>query len=258
MVHRTAAIFSAVLILAGLPLLAQSPRPQDTTLSRPAVLVELFTSEGCSDCPPADALLRQVNGMKTAQGKLIVGISEHVTYWNRLGWADPFSADVYTDRQNAYGNRFRLDDIYTPQMVVNGSAQFVGSDRSALEPALSDQGGAPVLPLHIVSAAVMGDHLNVTYTSGAAPSGTVLYAVLADELDHSKVLRGENEGRVLTHVAVARSLPRIGALDPNAPRSVELPLPDSFRAGAPPGHHVILFAQSPSLGPVLGIDAKAL
>lgn len=103
-----------------------------------AVLVELFTSEGCSSCPPADALLRQVNGMRTQAGQLIVGVSEHVTYWNNLGWADPFSSAVYTNRQNGYGERFRLDSVYTPQMVVNGAKQFVGSDRGQLQAALED------------------------------------------------------------------------------------------------------------------------
>ena len=96
------------------------------------VLVELFTSEGCSSCPTADALLRQINGTQTNGGRLIVGISEHVTYWNSLGWSDPFSSSIYTDRQNGYGQRFRLDSVYTPQMVVNGTEQFVGSDQTAL------------------------------------------------------------------------------------------------------------------------------
>ena len=95
------------------------------------VLVELFTSEGCSSCPPADALLRQVNGAETTEGQLIVGISEHVTYWNAQGWSDPFSSPVYTQRQNDYVDRFHLESSYTPQMVVNGAEQFVGSDRAA-------------------------------------------------------------------------------------------------------------------------------
>src|SRR5580704_5019708 len=108
---------------------AQTP-PAKAPLPHPsAVLIELFTSEGCSDCPPADELLRQVSGRQTEDGQLIVGISEHVTYWNNLGWRDPFSADQYTERQNAYRTRFGLESVYTPQMVVNGREQFVGSDR---------------------------------------------------------------------------------------------------------------------------------
>jgi len=115
-------------------------RPAKTPLPHPsAVLIELFTSEGCSDCPPADDLLRQVSGRQTEDGQLIVGISEHVTYRNSLGWRDPFSDDQYTDRQNAYGAHFGLDSVYTPQMVVNGREQFVGSDRRALVAALASE-----------------------------------------------------------------------------------------------------------------------
>jgi hypothetical protein len=102
-----------------------------------AVLIELFTSEGCSDCPPADELLRQVSGCQTEDGQLIVGISEHVTCWNSLGWRDPFSVDQHTERQNAYCTHFGLESVYTPQMVLNGREQFVGSDRRALVAALA-------------------------------------------------------------------------------------------------------------------------
>ena len=97
------------------------------------VLVELFTSEGCSSCPPADELLRQVQSSRShSQGQLIIGLSEHVTYWNQLGWKDPFSAEEFTVRQNEYSNRFHTEGPYTPQMVVNGREQFVGSDRAGL------------------------------------------------------------------------------------------------------------------------------
>ena len=132
-----------------------------TTPARPRpVLVELFTSEGCSSCPPADALLREVNGTRTAAGQLIVGISEHVTYWNNLGWADPFSASIYTERQNAYSRSLNLDSDYTPQMVVNGREQFVGSDRAQLQRALRTEQQAPAqVDVRILSAGVSGGML---------------------------------------------------------------------------------------------------
>src|SRR5579863_9542303 len=87
------------------------------------VLVELFTSEGCSSCPPADLLLRQINLKQTDAGQLIVGISEHVTYWNDLGWKDPYSLPVFTDRQSVYASNFSTEGPYTPQMVLNGRDQ---------------------------------------------------------------------------------------------------------------------------------------
>jgi hypothetical protein len=114
--------------------LSLSPSPQGAEIPRSNVaahssvaIVELFTSEGCSSCPPADALLRQINLTQTADKQLIVGISEHVTYWNDLGWKDPYSSPVFTDRQNTYAERLSLQGPYTPQMVLNGRDQFVGA-----------------------------------------------------------------------------------------------------------------------------------
>ncbi len=252
--------------LALLPLLFGQPplRPQTAHMpasdkNAPAVLVELFTSEGCSSCPPADALLRQIDGTRTAAGQLIVGVSEHVTYWNGLGWSDPYSSTIYTVRQNAYGSRFRLDSVYTPQMVINGAQQIVGSDRDGLERAIEHESGRPRMPLHILSATVVGGVLNLTFTADgtSSPQGADITAVLADDLDRSSVLHGENSGRTLTHVAVARSLARIATVHGPTEKTVQVPLPASFGSGKG-GHHLILFAQAANLGPVLGTDSKPI
>jgi hypothetical protein len=228
-----------------------------------AVLVELFTSEGCSSCPPADALLRQVNGTQTRGGKLIVGISEHVTYWNSLGWSDPYSSPANTERQNDYGQHFHLEGVYTPQMVINGSQQIVGSDRAAFARAMQmeDEQHSPV-SLRILSLQVEGNTVTIAYSAdGAVPlHGADLIAVLADDYDRSNVLHGENAGETLAHVAVARSLVRVARLQttPQAAgeRTIQIKLPLSFQAAAK--HHVILFAQTPGNGPVLGADTKPL
>ena len=92
--------------------------------SSPVAIVELFTSEGCSSCPPADALLRQIHLKQAPSGQLIVGISEHVTYWNSLGWKDPYSSPIFTDRQSTYASRLSPEGPYTPQMVLNGRDQL--------------------------------------------------------------------------------------------------------------------------------------
>src|SRR6202789_2709040 len=112
--------------------------PGETERPASVVVVELFTSEGCSSCPPADALLREINLKQTSAGQLIVGISEHVTFWNDLGWKDPYSSPVFTDRQSVYASGLSSEGSYTPQMVLNGRDQFVGSDGPALERALRD------------------------------------------------------------------------------------------------------------------------
>ena len=229
-----------------------------------AILVELFTSEGCSSCPPADTLLRQINGTRTAKGQLVVGISEHVTYWNGLGWSDPFSAETYTKRQNAYGARFNLDSVYTPQMVINGSTQIVGGDRSGLEQAFLQESGRPQMALHIVSASVEDsssetDSLQITFSYGNSPEkGQVdVLAALTDDLDRSVVPRGENSGRTLTHVSVARALMHLTTVGAAGQTTVRVPLPAGFQLSHN-GHHLVLFAQAAHFGRVVGIDTRSI
>jgi hypothetical protein len=245
---RIAGVVMLVLMTAPIGLKAQK-----------VVLVELFTSEGCSSCPPADALLRQVNGTQTREGQLIVGISEHVTYWNSLGWSDPFSSSAYTDRQDAYSQRFHLDGVYTPQMVINGAEQIVGSDREALLQAVQKEEAQPSrMALRILSVEAGRNGWNVHFSaSGELPAhGVDLIAVLADDSDRSSVLHGENSGHTLAHVAVARSIARIAKVQTAGEGTAQIPIPSSFQASQ--GHHLILFAQTPDNGRVLGTDTKPL
>lgn len=252
---------ASMAFIAGAAAHAHAAKPgaaeADSSAAPKVVLVELFTSEGCSSCPPADALLRQIDGTKTSAGQLIVGISEHVTYWNSLGWSDPFSSETYTARQNAYGSRFGLDSVYTPQMVINGTEQIVGSDRSGLLRAIQKEQQKPSpVALHILSAIVAGNALTVTFSASGdeASRSSEILAVLADDADQSSVLRGENSGRTLAHAAVARSIAKIAKLQPAAEQTAQIQLPSSMRGTN--GHHLILFAQAPGNGRVLGVDSR--
>jgi len=260
--HRFHVLFGSLalgvssLVSPGVALAQTGPAVQSAHPS--AILVELFTSEGCSDCPPADELLRQVSGHTAANGQLIVGISEHVSYWNGLGWKDPFSSDLYTERQNDYGIRFRLGGVYTPQMVVNGREQFVGSDRRALEMALTTEAQRKQIDLHITSVQATEKNITFSYSTGVLPakSSFQLVAVLVDDIDRSNVLRGENSGRTLLHAAVARALAPLGTLHETGQQSVTLPLPPSFAASS--GHHLVLFAQEDGTGGVVGVATIAI
>ena len=256
--------FSLILaMLAAVPSrngLAQASPAATSAASPSAVLVELFTSEGCSDCPPADELLRQINGRKTPGGQLIVGISEHVSYWNGLGWKDPFSAELYTNRQNEYGTRLGLESVYTPQMIVNGREQFVGSDGRALQAAFAAEAKHSQISLRIDSAQIRDNSVTFTYVASALPLRHTfqLIAVLVDDVDQSSVLRGENSGRKLTHVAVARAFAPLGDLHDAVQHSTTLPLPPSFLSNPGAGHHLVIFAQQGTGGPVVGSDTKPI
>ncbi len=239
--------------------LAAQSAPQRPSEPTP-VLVELFTSEGCSSCPPADELLRHVNRRPTADGQLIVGISEHVTYWNRLGWSDPFSSDSFTARQSAYGERFHLDDVYTPQIVVNGRKQILGSDAPALLSAVKDQLDKPTVPLNILSARRNGNTLEVQFRVGALAGyqHLELIAAFTDDADVSHVARGENAGRDLHHVAVARSIARLTTITEAGEQTSHVALPLADPAPGLHGHTLILFLQSAKLGPVVGTAIQAI
>lgn len=246
-------------ICAGIVIILTVALQAQTAAAPKVVLIELFTSEGCSSCPPADALLRQVNGSRTSGDQLVVGISEHVTYWNGLGWSDPFSSPAYTDRQNAYSERFHLEGVYTPQMVINGAEQIVGSDRAALLRAVqAEEAQHPWVSLRILSLNVTGNTLAVNFSiSGDVPApGADLMAVLTDDSDRSSVLRGENSGQTLAHVAVARSISRVARVRTAGKRTVQIQIPATFESAQ--RHHLILFAQTPGNGRVLGADTKPL
>lgn len=238
---------------------AQGKMASAASVQPTVVLVELFTSEGCSSCPPADALLRRIDGTRAGKDRLIVGLSEHVTYWNSLGWTDRFSSPIFTDRQNAYGAALALDSVYTPQMVVNGTEQFVGSDERSLDAAIrrEESRDTPVA-VRILSATVSGQTLVVEFSATASGrfDGGDMVAVIADDSDQTSVLRGENSGRTLNHVAVARSLTRVGRFETGARQTARVALPEGFNAAEK--HHLVLFAQAGGAGRVLGTDSKPI
>ncbi len=203
---RTALLIAVAAGLHALPASAQSA----ATTNRVPVLVELFTSEGCSDCPPADALLERLDATQAVPGADAIVLSEHVTYWNHEGWRDPFSLDLIDERQTEYVQRFGLQSSYTPQMVVDGATQFVGSNAAALEAALVHAAQTPKQGLAIENAHWDGGAMSFA-VRGLAGSNANLVAALAANATRSEVARGENAGRTLHHVAVVRVMKDFGS-----------------------------------------------
>jgi hypothetical protein len=185
----------------------QSPTAADRT----PVLVELFTSEGCSDCPPADAILAQLDAKQVVPGADAIVLSEHVTYWNHQGWNDPFSLIDVDQRQDEYVQRFSLPSPATPQFVVDGAAQVAGADAHKLVQEISDAAKVPKLAIEIDDPHRDAEG-SIEFSVRAAPSSkATLMAAVAENATQSAVSGGENSGRTLHHVAVVRAVKEFGS-----------------------------------------------
>jgi hypothetical protein len=202
---------------------------------RTPILVELFTSEGCSSCPPADRLLQQLDAQT-------IVLSEHVDYWDHDGWKDPHSSHELTLRQEDYATRFGIEGPYTPQMVIDGVAEFNGSDVSRAKAELAKSAGRP----HATIRLSRQDGAIAVHVEGAPASANVMLA-LADNFDASDVRAGENKGRRMEHVAVVRSLRKVGSVKRGGGFDETVKLP----AGAA-AERAIVFLQQGSAGPVEG------
>ncbi|HLY18301.1 MAG TPA: DUF1223 domain-containing protein [Bryobacteraceae bacterium] len=209
------------------------------------VLVELFTSEGCSSCPPADALLARMDHEQPIPGAAIIVLSEHVDYWNHLGWTDPYSAPFYTTRQENYARRFGLRDPYTPQMVVDGNVESSGNDPRKIESAIRAAIGEPRVGIRIRPSPA-GDRANIQVDPFPAGKNHKAGVYLARAADHatSDVLGGENRGRTLRHVAIARDIRQVGGISQRAGLQKEIPISSDSR--------LIVFVQDTGDGRVWG------
>jgi hypothetical protein len=194
------------------------------TRARVPVVVELFTSEGCSSCPPADALLAEMYETQPVEGAEVIALAQHVDYWNQLGWSDPFSSHELSERQAVYAHVFGSDGVYTPQMVVDGHAEFPGSNSSRAFDAIAQAAREPKAEVLLTRADARTDagapvrlKLSVEKPPKLADgdAADVLLAITEGGLS-SDVSRGENSGRKLTHVGVVRRLTKLGALGAGA------------------------------------------
>ena len=170
------------------------------TDNRGVAILQLFTSESCSSCPPADDILRDY-----ANKDNVFALSYHVTYWNRLGWTDPFSQKKFDDKQYAYGEKFRLSSVYTPQVVVNGGKETVGSKENQVANLVKTALSTPVKTTISLEKSLKNNDISINYTlSGKIPQDAILTFALVERNLATAVKRGENEGRTLHHDNVVR------------------------------------------------------
>src|SRR5215813_15058916 len=202
---------ACLIFLSGSNSTVQSVNHVQNSAGSPAVLVELFTSEGCSSCPPADKLLIDLDQGGAKNGVTLITLSEHVDYWNRFGWKDPFSSVLYSQRQEEYSRALKFEDVYTPQMIVDGRNAFVGSQRQTALQAIEKAADAPKADVQLAVEAAPGGSASVSIKIGSIPEisrgdKAEVFLAVAESGLHSKVARGENAGREITHTAVARKL----------------------------------------------------
>jgi hypothetical protein len=217
--------------------------PRD--VKRGPVLLELFTSQGCSACPPADKLLAGLAGRED-----LLVLSFHVSYWDHMGWADPFAIPASTRRQRGYARAMRSRSIYTPQMVVQGFAAAVGSDEPRIAALVRE--AAPAVALVVEREVMSAERISVTIPEIAAATAPLeLWAVLFSSSDESFVPQGENAGHMLRHANVVRQAGIVAVVE-RTPAIVQFDRPDIAADG------VALILQGRNLGPVVATGRLSL
>ncbi len=212
---------------------------------RPLTVVELFTSQGCSSCPPADAYLGDLAQLDEQEG--ILALSLHVDYWDNLGWKDPYSSADHTRRQRAYAHYMDLRYVYTPQMVVQGALQATGSDRGAIQRQIES---ARKLPRIDVQLERKGDVLQLALLETSHPVKADIYMIVFDREHTTKVQRGENRGKTITNRNVVRTLQHIGTWQGEAAK-LSSPIAED-------GDSCAVIVQSSATGAILGAATVTL
>lgn len=190
----------------------QSSKPTESSepinnKNKQPVLVELFTSEGCSSCPPADRVLTQLEKEQPNPNAEIITLALHVDYWDRIGWKDPFSSPLYSQRQAVYGQALKLDSNYTPQMVVDGQTEFVGSNMERANKAITENAKNTKAKVELTNSA---NTLKVNISDIPTHENSSIFLAIAEDDLSSDVTRGENSGKKLSHTSVVRELKSIG------------------------------------------------
>ncbi len=220
------------------------------------ILMELFTSEGCSSCPPVDKWVQQLDAAQPIPGAQLIVLSEHVDYWDHDGWRDPFSSPALTERQEGYAEILGENEVYTPQLILDGYEDVKPTRMEEVKQSFLRAARTSMIPVQIESTTLAGGEpvflmgqVSVDGT-GQMLGGDVFVAIALDKTE-TDVLAGENDGKKLTNVAVVRDLVKIGKLKKG--ERFEQAFRIRLWSGADPGNlRVVAFVQGPGLGRVLG------
>lgn len=219
--------------------------PEAINNNKGFAVLELFTSEGCSSCPPADDLLAEIQN--EYKGQPVYLLAFHVDYWDRLGWKDVFSSPDYSNRQREYGDRLSGGTLYTPQLVVNGTSEFVGSDKLKARKAITKALATKHTTTLIIQAKQQDDKLAVNYQVNKAVKDSRMLVAVIQKSATTKVERGENRGHLLSHVQIVRQL-HSEIVRGDAEDTTHLRLPHEFN---PENWEVIAMVQDLSSGAIL-------
>lgn len=229
-----------------------SPTPQaGENAGKSPVLVELFTSEGCSSCPPAERVLAQLEREQPNPNAEIITLALHVDYWNRLGWKDEFSSPLYSQRQSVYGRRLNLDGVYTPQMIVDGQKQFVGSNLPEANKAISESAKSQKAKIELAAAE---SFLKIKITDIPKHETASVFLAIAEDDIKTSVKAGENSGRRLEHASVVRELRSIGVV-PNGQNDYSIEASVQLQSGWKKDKlKFVVFVQENASRKILGVN----
>ncbi|HUN52011.1 MAG TPA: DUF1223 domain-containing protein [Candidatus Sulfotelmatobacter sp.] len=230
-------MYRSLAIIAGGLLLGVAPAAAE---DHAATVIELFTSEGCSSCPPADAYFGEL-----AKRSDVIALSYHVDYWDYLGWKDSYASKIMTERQRAYGQSLGSNYVYTPQMVIGGAADAVGSDRVAVNRAIALREKSAVhIPLAVSQA--KDGKLIVEVPSAKTKHDAVLWLIRYDSKHSVAIEHGENSGSTLTYYNVVRNIEKLGSWNGQATKI------DVDPATLSDADHALVLLQTDGTGPILG------
>lgn len=244
------AAFMIIALFAGINAFSQNKT--DKPAKKGIAVLELFTSEGCSSCPPADVLMGKIQN--EYKDKEVYVLAYHVDYWDRDGWKDVFSNQDYTKRQYSYARWLGVESVYTPQLVINGKSEHIGSQENIVRTSMTKMLAKPAVADIMLKAAQKNDKLTVSYAISGATGSSVLQLAIVQKTAKTNVKRGENGGRILSHYQIVRRF-KSTIINTTGKGDTEISLPKDFNTK---DFEVIGFIQDTNSGAILGADKAVL